>query len=229
MTPSSGSGRRALLNFHGIGEPPPEVPSAEHPFWCPRQQWPGIADAIAAAVRDGSTVEITFDDGNASDVDEALPVLVERGLTASFYVCAGRIGQPGYLDEQGLLQLQAAGMGIGSHGWDHVDLRAVSDADLVHETRDSQVRLAEVCGVPVTDFAVPFGSYDRRVLRHLRHYATVYTSDSTSASPRAGWVVPRWSYVQGWTAGSVTDLAWLRESTRHRLRQRSAMLAKRWR
>jgi peptidoglycan/xylan/chitin deacetylase (PgdA/CDA1 family) len=205
------------------------VPSAEHPFWCPRSQWPSIADAIASALQGGSKVEVTFDDGNASDVDEALPALLERGLTATFHVCAGRIGAPGYLDEQGVLELQAAGMGIGSHGWDHVDLRTVPDPRLVHETLDSQLRLAEVCGRPVTDFAVPFGSYDRRVLRHLRRYATVYTSDSTSASTGRARVVPRWSYVQGWTAESVTDLARLGESTRHRLRQRSAMLAKRWR
>lgn len=221
-------GRRVVLNFHGIGDPPRGVPSDEQPFWCPRREWPGIVDALADATRDGSRVEVTFDDGNASDVEDALPALLERDLTATFHVCAGRIGQPGYLDERALLHLRDAGMVIGSHGWNHVDLRTLSEAELVHETRDSQQRIAEACGVPVTGFAVPMGRYDRRVLRHLRDYATVYTSDTTSAARRA-WLVPRWSYVQGWTARSVSDLTHAGESPRHRLRHRASMLAKRWR
>lgn len=223
-----GMGHVVVVNFHGIGEPPRGVPLDERRFWCPQREWLDIADALADASRGGSRVEITFDDGNASDVEVALPALLERDLTATFHVCAGRIGKPGYLDERALLHLREAGMKIGSHGWNHVDLRTLSDAELVHETRDSQKRIAEVCGMPVTDFAVPLGSYDRRVLRHLRDYQTVYTSDTTSAARRA-WVVPRWSYVQGWTARSVSDLTHAGESTRHRLRQRASMVAKRWR
>lgn len=217
-----------VVNFHGIGDPPRGVPTDEHPYWCPRREWPGIADALADASQDGSGAEVTFDDGNASDVEEALPALLERGLTATFHVCAGRIGQPGYLDERALLDLRGAGMIIGSHGWDHVDLRRVSEAELVHETRDSQQHIAEVCGSRVTRFAVPLGSYDRRVLRHLRGYATVYTSDTTSAASGA-WLVPRWSYVRGWTPRSVSDLTDAGESPRDRLRQRASMVVKRWR
>ena len=56
----------------------------------------------------------------------------------------------------------------------------------------------------------------------------MYTSDRTSAGPRAR-IVPRWSYVQGWTEQTVSDLAQGVESPRNRWRQRAAMLVKRWR
>ena len=220
--------RRVVLNFHGIGDPPDGVPQDERAYWCPQRDWPVIADAVAEARREGASVEVTFDDGNASDVEHALPALLERDLTATFHVCAGRIGQYGYLDGSALLRLRDAGMAIGSHGWNHVDLRTVSGAQLICETQGSQERIADVCGMPVTSFAVPMGSYDRRVLRSLRDYQTVYTSDTTSAGRRA-WLVPRWSYVQGWTARFVSDLAHAVESPRHRSRQRAAMMAKRWR
>ena len=219
-------GRRVVLNFHGIGEPPSEVPRDEHPFWCPRHEWPALVEAMAAASGPGSSVEITFDDGNDSDVEEALPALVEHGLTATFHVCAGRLGQRGYLGEDALLHLRRAGMRVGSHGWDHDDLRTLAGQDLVRAARASRDRISEVCGVPVSTFAVPFGSYDRRVLSHLRDYATVYTSDATRGADGA-WLVPRWSYVRGWTPTTVRDLAQRDETLRHRWRQRAAMSVKR--
>lgn len=222
------AGRRVVLNFHGIGEPPPGVPSDEHPFWCPSREWPALAEAMAAASSAGASVEITFDDGNASDVDEALPLLVELGLTATFHVCAGRLGERGYLDVDAVQHLQRAGMRIGSHGWDHTDLRTLARPDLVRAAGDSQRRLAEVSGVPVATFAVPFGSYDRRVLAHLGDYATVFTSDRTRGTDGA-WLVPRWSYVRGWTPGTVRDLARRGESVPQRVRQRAAMSLKRLR
>lgn len=220
--------RRVVVNFHGIGEPPAGVPRDELPYWCPRDEWPGIADVLAEAHRHGMPLEITFDDGNTSDLEEGLPALVQRGLSAAFHVCAGRLGQPGYVDAEALLRLREAGMTVGSHGWDHVDLRTLSDTDLVRATRGSRDRLSEACGAPVTRFAVPLGSYDRRVLRHLGDYRTVYTSDATDAA-RPSWLVPRWSYIRGWTPGFVEELVHGGESARHRWRQRTAMVVKRWR
>lgn len=228
MDVSTRAGRRVILNFHGIGDPPVPVPADEEPYWCPATEWPGIVDAVAEARQGGARVELTFDDGNASDVHHALPALLEQGLTATFHVCAGRIGAPGYLDEPMLQHLRQAGMGIGSHGWDHVDLRPLGEADLVRETRDSRLRIADASGAPVSDFAVPLGSYDRRVLRHLRDYETVLTSDATTAVGDT-WLVPRFSYVRGWTDRSVSELVLNGDSRRHRLRQRLSMAVKRWR
>ena len=119
-------------------------------------------------------------------------------------------------------------MTIGSHGWNHVDLRTLAESELSRETRDSQSRISGACGSAVTSFAVPLGSYDRRVLRHLGAYATVYTSDATSVGRRT-WIVPRWSYVRGWTGESVTHHLESGGSPWHVIRQRAAMVAKRWR
>jgi peptidoglycan/xylan/chitin deacetylase (PgdA/CDA1 family) len=183
---------------------------------------------VADALDEGLAVEVTFDDGNASDVEVALPALLERGVPATFHVCAGRIGLPGYLDESALRDVQAAGMAIGSHGWSHVDLTSLSEADLIRETRDSQHRLSDACGARVTRFAVPMGRYDRRVLHHLRHYATVYTSDATRAA-RGAWLVPRWSYVRTWTPAEARALTRTGGSHRRAVRQRMGMMVKRWR
>lgn len=212
---------RLVVNFHGIGEPWEGVPADEVDYWCPRADFEPLLDELVD-VRDKGRVSlrVTFDDGNLSDVEDALPALVERGLTATFFVCAGRIGTPNYLDEHHLHQLLGAGMGIGSHGWDHVDLRRVDDATLAKEAGESRTRIAHSAGTTVTEFALPFGSYDRRVLRALGGYREVFTSDRGRARSQSR-LTPRESYVRGWVPGDITRMAEARVSPLARVRRRA--------
>ena len=93
--------RELILNFHGLGTPHSGVGADEEPFWLPRRTFVAMIDRIAFMGEDaGAPTSITFDDGNASDATIALPELVKRGLTATFFVCADRIGMPHYLDRQ---------------------------------------------------------------------------------------------------------------------------------
>jgi len=220
---------RLLVLFHGIGDPWPVVPEHEKPYWCPSALWPSMVDAIARlAEHTELPIEISFDDGNLSDYEQALPALLQRGLRATFFVLAGRIGQREYLSPDHILALREAGMGIGSHGWGHVDLRRTTDAQLAQEADASRERLSEVTGEPIDCFAIPFGSYDRRVLRNLRSYRTVYTSDARRA-PRSGWLLPRHTYTQGWTPDTVRRLACERYGVRQQARQRLVGAVKRLR
>ena len=72
----------------------------------------GREDALAAKGGDRHVV-ITFDDGDVSNVEVALPMLRERGFHAEFYVTSDFIGQPGMLPADGVRELAAHGMGIG--------------------------------------------------------------------------------------------------------------------
>lgn len=181
--------RELILTFHGLGEPPAQLTDAERKVWVPVDWFEAIVVALPA-----SGVQIAFDDGNASDVACALPALEKAGRTARFFVLAGRIGAPGFLDEDGISRLHAAGMTIGSHGLAHHDWRALPGEELERELVDSKLRLSELVGGRVDEAACPFGSYDRRVLRALREagYRRVYTSDGGSTSTGA-WLAARTS------------------------------------
>ena len=220
---------RLILNFHGIGEPRPEIPADERPYWCPAALFPELLDAALAAAREGGcALEITFDDGNLSDLEAAVPALAARALGATFFVCAGRIGEPHYLGAEDLRAMAGAGMEIGSHGWGHIDLRRADDATLARETTEARARIADALGAPVERFAIPFGSYDRRVLRSLRGFRAVYSSDNRRA--RAGsWLSPRCSYERGWSAETIRQKATERYSLKRRLRQMAGSLVKRLR
>lgn len=196
-----------VANFHGIGTPGEGVPPEEVPYWCPTSLWPDLADALVGLSSEGQVkVEITFDDGNLSDLTVALPALLDRGLKATFLVCSARLGKPGYLTPENLRELVAAGMEVGSHGHEHVDLRRLDDEGLAFEARSSRKLIEQAAGAPVRRFALPFGSYDRRVLANLHDYESVYSSDAVRARP-GRWLVPRHSYVRGWRADDLRRFA----------------------
>jgi peptidoglycan/xylan/chitin deacetylase (PgdA/CDA1 family) len=221
---------RLVISFHGIGVPGAEVSAGERRYWCRRAVWPAVAEAMAEVAAAGPVaLEITFDDGNLSDVEYALPVLQERGLTATFFVCAGRIGRERYLGEEELRTLLDAGMRVGSHGWSHVDLRGLTAAELTRETVDSRHRIAEVSATAVDSFAIPLGSYDRRTLRSLRDYTEVYSSDWMRARSDER-VTPRFSYIEElWGPDDLSRMATERYTPLYLLRRALGRAYKRWR
>jgi peptidoglycan/xylan/chitin deacetylase (PgdA/CDA1 family) len=179
---------RLNLHFHGVGEPRRSLDGDEERFWITADALDEILDAVVG--RDD--VWLSFDDSNESDTSLALPALAERGLGATFFVVAGRIGQPGFVDRAGLRRLAAAGMGIGCHGMRHRPWRGLDAAALREELVDARRLIEEASDQPVRAAACPFGSYDRRVLRALRlaGYERVYTSDDGLADPDE-WLQPR--------------------------------------
>jgi peptidoglycan/xylan/chitin deacetylase (PgdA/CDA1 family) len=91
----SAARNRLILDIHVIGAKPAWVDADEDFYWCDKiATFAGILDAIPEATKaTGLEIELTFDDGNASDSTIAAPALAKRGLSASFFACAGRIGQ----------------------------------------------------------------------------------------------------------------------------------------
>jgi peptidoglycan/xylan/chitin deacetylase (PgdA/CDA1 family) len=196
---------RLVLNFHGVGVAPGSVPAAEVKYWCQADAFCTILDEVMElSAGTNTSIQITFDDGNLSDATVALPALQARGLTATFFVCAGRIGQTGFVDAAALRDLLSGGMAIGSHGWHHVDWRRTDDETLAQETQGALDEISAVIGHRVDEVGIPFGSYDRRVLNQLHRTGvrTVYTSDGGRA-PLSGWLVPRLSFATSWTQSTL--------------------------
>ncbi|MFC4908599.1 polysaccharide deacetylase family protein [Actinomadura gamaensis] len=219
---------RAVINLtvHGIGSRTGRtLEPDEGATWVDVERFEQVLDAVAGR----PDVRLTFDDGNASDLDTALPRLLERGLTAEFHVLAGRLGEPGRLTADGVRELAKSGMTIGSHGWAHRDWRRLTAAQVTEEHVHAHRVLEDITGEPVTRVAVPFGSYDRHVLRRLRRAAVarVYTSDGGPARPDA-WLQPRTSLRHD------LDDAWIARvlapsAPALRLRRTAARLVKRTR
>ncbi len=214
------------LTFHGIGTPGRSVDPDEQPYWIGRDSFLGILDEV----RDRADVRVTFDDGNASDVEVALPALVDRAMQGHFFVVAGCLGSPGSVDADGLAALLADRMTVGTHGMHHRSWRGLSERDRRVELVDARDALAEASGAVIDTAALPLGPYDRRVLAALRasDYRVVYSSDARRA--RAGaWFQPRYSVRAGDTPRSIREAVLAPRPARERLSGQLRAVVKRWR
>jgi peptidoglycan/xylan/chitin deacetylase (PgdA/CDA1 family) len=219
---------RSIVNLtvHGIGTTSRELDPGEDLTWVGVEQFERVLDAVIGR----TDVRITFDDGNASDVEIALPRLLDRGLTAEFFVLAGLLGEPGRLDADGVRELVAAGMTVGSHGWAHRDWRRMDAEQSMVEINDAGRVLTELTGRQVSRVAIPFGSYDRHVLDRLRRarVTRAYTSDGGRALP-GSWLQPRNSLRHDIDEGWAPRVLDGRPSPALRARRLAARVVKRTR
>ena len=186
------------ITFHGIGEPRVPLAPGEERYFVSRKQFEAAVETLAD-IEDqyGIRAHVTFDDGNLSDIDVGLPVLQKHGRKGRFFVLAGRIGRQGYLSASQIRELHAAGMVIGSHGYDHVDWRKLDDAGRQREFTDARRKIEDALGKPVSTAALPFGGFDRHVLAHLRKagFVRVFTS-SQGLAMNGSWFCPRRSLTR---------------------------------
>jgi len=182
--------RSANICFHGIGTACRELEYGEDRFWIGIDAFRRILDEVVS----WPDVRLSFDDGNSSDTEIALDELCERGLTATFFVLAGRLGGAGSLSENDVSELCRRGMGIGTHGMDHRSWRGMDEATRHRELVEARQRISEIARVHIDEAALPLGQYDRKLLADLRRlgYVAVHTSDRHPAR-RDAWLQPRFS------------------------------------
>lgn len=177
LSSSKGLREQVVLLFHGIGQPPAHVPSDERPYWVELSFFRDIVAMVRSESFDREVV-FTFDDGNRSDL-VASEELSRAGLQGHFFLLAGRLGATNFLDAGEARALTQTGMEVGLHGHSHVNWRRLAPAGWRAEIVDARARIAEAIGRPVTSVAIPYGSYDRKVLHHLQqqHFERIYTAD----------------------------------------------------
>jgi peptidoglycan/xylan/chitin deacetylase (PgdA/CDA1 family) len=123
-------------------------------------------------LRDGSVL-VTVDDGFRSVYTEMLPVLERYAIPAVAYVTATLIqdrgasraeggaagnGADGYLTWTELERLAAQGVAVGSHGWTHRSLAALTPDEARDEAARSREVLESRLGCRVASFAYPYGT-----------------------------------------------------------------------
>lgn len=150
---------------------------------------------LAVALRRGAlapgAVALSFDDGYGSTARTAAPLLAERGLRATVFCVADRLGARGEwaprLDLAGADELAAlarSGWEIGAHGLEHEPLTDLSPARLERELVESRRRLGDTVGVRPDTFAYPFGAVPANGAAALA--AAGYTAGATSRLALAG-------------------------------------------
>jgi peptidoglycan/xylan/chitin deacetylase (PgdA/CDA1 family) len=123
-------------------------------------------------------VSITFDDGWQSAYAQAVPLLEQYGYAGTFYVNPATIETPNFMTAAELRALDRAGDDVALHGYEHVDLTAISARRVDEQLRRGQEALVEA-GLPTEHMATPHGRSDAQVEWYARKYVqTLRGTDS---------------------------------------------------
>lgn len=118
---------------------------------------------------------LSFDDGWASQYTYAFPILKKYGYPATFFIFTNSIGHRNYISLENLREMMVAGMTIGSHSRSHPYLTEITnEVALKEEIAGSKNILEKTLGVPITEFAYPFGRYNPHIIELVK--AAGYTS-----------------------------------------------------
>ncbi|WP_081975476.1 polysaccharide deacetylase family protein [Modestobacter caceresii] len=112
-------------------------------------------------------VLLTFDDGSVTHATAALPVLREFGFPAAFFPMTVVLDKPDWLSSDQLRELDAAGMTIGAHSWDHQRVDQLTGGQWTEQLDDPRATLAGILGHPVDLLAYPHGMWDQEALPHV--------------------------------------------------------------
>jgi peptidoglycan/xylan/chitin deacetylase (PgdA/CDA1 family) len=153
--------------------------------WLKEAYLRGLSVTEALLYPDERSVCITFDDGCETDLIAAAPILQEYGFRATFYLTAGFLGTPGYLNPDQVRQLDAIGFEIGCHSMTHPYLSDLSDSELSREIGDAKCQIEQTLGHTIEHFSCPGGRYNRRTLEMARRagFRTVANSRFYANSP----------------------------------------------
>lgn len=118
----------------------------------------------------GKVVGITFDDGYQNNRQNALPILVRHGFTATCYAVSSMIGGSNSWDHglvaQKLLMTDSdwadwlvAGMDVGSHTRTHANLEKLKPEQALDEIATSRQELEGRLNCQVRHFCYPYGRF----------------------------------------------------------------------
>lgn len=100
-------------------------------------------------------VMITFDDNLQSHVRDAMPVLADFGMTATFFLNPAELDQPGLLTTSDAEELLSAGMWVGAHNNDRTVASLFDSEEFSHQVTLCREYLRSL-GMPLS-WAYPGG------------------------------------------------------------------------
>ncbi|MEI9809819.1 MAG: polysaccharide deacetylase family protein [Bacteroidota bacterium] len=115
-------------------------------------------------------VMITFDDTRLDQFTTALAELNKYGFKGVFFIMTVSLGKPGYMSKEQVRQLSDEGHLIGSHTYDHQNVKKYTDKDWEEQVAKPSKQLQAITGKPIEYFAYPFGLWNKEAIPNLKRY-----------------------------------------------------------
>ncbi|MCF8454268.1 MAG: polysaccharide deacetylase family protein [Pedobacter sp.] len=113
-------------------------------------------------------IMLTFDDTKLDQYTNALPELKKYGFKGVFFIMTVSLGKPNYMSKAQVKELSDAGHVIGSHTYDHQNVKKYQGEDWVTQIEKPTKTLKEITGKDVNYFAYPFGLWNKEAIPELK-------------------------------------------------------------
>ena len=113
-------------------------------------------------------IMLTFDDTDLDQFTIARPELEKYGYKAVYFVMTVSLGRPHYMTKDMVKQLSDEGNLIGSHTWDHHNVRKYQGQDWVTQLDKPTKTLEDITGKKIKYFAYPFGLWNTQAFPELK-------------------------------------------------------------
>ncbi len=113
-------------------------------------------------------VMLTFDDTKLDQYTVALPELKKYGFKGVFFIMTVSLGRPNYMSRDQVKEMSDAGHVIGSHTYDHQNVKKYQEDDWITQIEKPTKTLMEITGKEIKYFAYPFGLWNREAIPELK-------------------------------------------------------------
>lgn len=114
-------------------------------------------------------IMLTFDDTDEDQYTVAWPEMKKYGFRGVFFIMTISLNKlPHYMTVAQVKELYAAGNVLGSHTWDHHNVKKYQGKDWEIQIDKPTKQLEAITGTPIRYFAYPFGLWNPQALPELR-------------------------------------------------------------
>jgi peptidoglycan/xylan/chitin deacetylase (PgdA/CDA1 family) len=121
-------------------------------------------------------IMLTYDDTRGEQFTIAREEMNKYGFKGVFFVMTVSLGRPGYMTKEEVKQLSDEGNVIGSHTWDHHNVKNYTAKDWPLQVDKPSQQLEKITGKPIDYFAYPFGLWNKAAIEQLkeRHFKAAF-------------------------------------------------------
>ena len=113
-------------------------------------------------------IMLTFDDTKLDQYTIAYPELEKHGFKGVFFIMTVSLGRPNYMSKAQVKELSDKGHVIGSHTYDHQNVKKYKGDDWVTQIEKPTKTLTEITGKDIRYFAYPFGLWNKEAIPELK-------------------------------------------------------------
>jgi peptidoglycan/xylan/chitin deacetylase (PgdA/CDA1 family) len=146
-----------------------------------------------------AALSLTFDDGDPSQLDFAIPEMEKRGIRGSFYLVVNRLDR---VEEW--KKASRFGHELGNHSLTHRRASTLAPGEAETEVGVAKQKLEETLGVPIETFVYPYSEVTPalRQAAEKHHFITRCGLELPPMTPESD---PDWAYLPSLVAWTYTS------------------------